>query len=234
MRRNVLRRRGVVLPALVLVGLAALFGLAGGSPAAPPLNAIQIENAKPGTPGWDDFASVAQQDAISGYGSKISVNHGDALDLYVTTTAPSFTIDVFRTGWYGGVGAPDGDASAASPASTSRSRRRTPSPAWSRRQLVEDDDAEHPVDLGHRRLPREAERRRTGTRASSSSSSATTAAPSRSTSRPASRPTRPTTRGAGSASTTTPTASATRTRRRRRSASTGRSIRRTRTARGTS
>ena len=93
MRRNVLRRRGVVLPALVLVGLAALFGLAGGSPAAPPLNAIQIENAKPGTPGWDDFAAVAQQDAINGFGSKISVNHGDSLDLYVTTTAASFTID---------------------------------------------------------------------------------------------------------------------------------------------
>ena len=105
MRRDVFRRRRVLLPALLLVCLAALFGLAGGSPAAPPLNAIQIENAKPGTPGWDDFASVAQQDAISGFGSKISVNHGDSLDLYVTTTAPSFTIDIYRMGWYGGVGA---------------------------------------------------------------------------------------------------------------------------------
>ena len=76
-----------------------------GSPAAPPLNAIQIENAKPGTPGWDDFAAVAQQDALNGFGSKISVNHGDSLDLYVTTTAATFTIDIYRMGWYGGVGA---------------------------------------------------------------------------------------------------------------------------------
>ncbi|MBA2393027.1 MAG: choice-of-anchor D domain-containing protein [Ktedonobacteraceae bacterium] len=69
------------------------------------LNPIQVENSKAGTPGWDDFASDLAPDTISGFGSKISVNHGDALDLYVTTTAPSFKIDVFRTGYYGGVGA---------------------------------------------------------------------------------------------------------------------------------
>ena len=57
------------MPALVLVGLAALFGLAGGSCGAP-LNAIQIENAKPGTPGWDDFAAVAQQDALTATGRR--------------------------------------------------------------------------------------------------------------------------------------------------------------------
>src|SRR5256885_1142139 len=68
-------------------------------------NPIQVENSNPGTPGWDDFASVSQQDAISGYGSKISVNHGDSIDFFVTTTAASFTIDIFRTGWYQGIGA---------------------------------------------------------------------------------------------------------------------------------
>src|SRR4029079_12968075 len=78
--------------------------------AAPPstalaANAIQTENAKPGTPNWYDFAASATQDAINGYGSKISVNHGDSIDLYITTTAASFTIDIFRTGYYGGVGA---------------------------------------------------------------------------------------------------------------------------------
>ncbi len=68
-------------------------------------NPIQVENNKPGTPGWNDFSANLTPDALSGFGSKISVNAGDALDLYVTTTAPSFTIDVFRTGYYGGVGA---------------------------------------------------------------------------------------------------------------------------------
>src|SRR5579872_3921647 len=51
------------------------------------LNPIQIENNKPGTAGWNDFASVLQSDAISGFGSKISVNHGDSIDFFVTTTA---------------------------------------------------------------------------------------------------------------------------------------------------
>ena len=68
-------------------------------------NPIQVENSKPGTPGWNDFSSVLQDDAISGFGSKISVNHGDSIDFYVTTTAPSFTIDIYRTGYYGGDGA---------------------------------------------------------------------------------------------------------------------------------
>jgi uncharacterized repeat protein (TIGR01451 family) len=68
-------------------------------------NAIQAENAKPGTPGWDEFASVASQTAVSGYASEISVDHGDSIDFFVTTTAASVKIDVYRTGWYGGVGA---------------------------------------------------------------------------------------------------------------------------------
>ncbi|MBV9614243.1 MAG: hypothetical protein JO031_02165, partial [Ktedonobacteraceae bacterium] len=69
------------------------------------LNAIQQENNLPGDPTWNDFSSSLTPDAISGYGSKISVNHGDSLDLFVTTTAPSFTIDIYRTGWYHGAGA---------------------------------------------------------------------------------------------------------------------------------
>jgi hypothetical protein len=51
-----------------------------------------------------NFASVLDPTAISGYGSSISVNHGGSIDFYVTTTASSFTVDVFRTGWYGGAG----------------------------------------------------------------------------------------------------------------------------------
>jgi hypothetical protein len=33
------------------------------------------------------------------------VNHGQSLDFYVTTTASTVTMDVFRMGWYGGAGA---------------------------------------------------------------------------------------------------------------------------------
>lgn len=95
----------LMVGAALLVATGVLFVGATPRALAATQNAIQVENAKPGTPGWDDFASIASQDAISGFGSKISVNHGDSLDLYVTTTAASFTINVYRTGWYGGVGA---------------------------------------------------------------------------------------------------------------------------------
>jgi N,N-dimethylformamidase beta subunit-like protein/HYDIN/CFA65/VesB family protein/centrosomal CEP192-like protein len=73
--------------------------------ASPPMNAIQIENANAGDASWDQFASIAQQDAISGYGSSISVNRGSSIDFFVTTTSASLTIDIFRTGWYSGAGA---------------------------------------------------------------------------------------------------------------------------------
>ncbi|MBV9710420.1 MAG: choice-of-anchor D domain-containing protein, partial [Ktedonobacteraceae bacterium] len=97
-----------LLAAIVLSGLSyiphnTLFSLS--SARASGSNPIQIENSKPGTPGWNDFSADLAPDTLSGFGSKISVNHGDSLDLYVTTAAPSFTIDIFRTGYYGGDGA---------------------------------------------------------------------------------------------------------------------------------
>ncbi len=67
-------------------------------------NPIQQENCQAGDASWGDFASVLDPTAISGYGSAISVNRGGSLDLFITTTAPSLNIDVFRMGWYGGAG----------------------------------------------------------------------------------------------------------------------------------
>ncbi|UWZ85850.1 choice-of-anchor D domain-containing protein [Occallatibacter riparius] len=68
-------------------------------------NPIQQENSLPGTSGWANFTASSQQDLLSGFGSKISANHGDSIAFYVTTTDPSFTIDIYRTGYYQGIGA---------------------------------------------------------------------------------------------------------------------------------
>ena len=73
------------------------------TPAA--LNPIQIENALPGDPEWGDFGSPPTPNDLSGYGSKISVDHGQSLDLFVTTTAANVSINVYRMGYYGGAGA---------------------------------------------------------------------------------------------------------------------------------
>lgn len=42
---------------------------------------------------------------IEGYASVCSASSGQSVDLYVNTAAPSFTIQIFRMGWYGSRGA---------------------------------------------------------------------------------------------------------------------------------
>lgn len=68
-------------------------------------NPIQTENQNPGDPDWNAFNPPTTDTALSGYANPISVNGGAPVDFYVTTRASSFTIDVYRTGWYGGAGA---------------------------------------------------------------------------------------------------------------------------------
>ncbi|KQV77995.1 hypothetical protein ASC64_04095 [Nocardioides sp. Root122] len=101
--------------ALVLVAaLNALVGpalLGGPSPAnaADPCgaggNKIACENAKPGTDPeiWD--IQGAGDSSIQGFATDISVNVGQRIDFKIATNASSYTIDIYRTGWYQGLGA---------------------------------------------------------------------------------------------------------------------------------
>ena len=68
------------------------------------LNPTQIENNKPGTSAWT-ITNPARNGEIQGYASATSINRGDNISLFVSTTDPTFNIDVFRMGWYGGAGA---------------------------------------------------------------------------------------------------------------------------------
>ncbi len=67
-------------------------------------NAIQIENAQLGSSGWQ-LSNPATNREIEGYASLTSVNIGSPISFFVSTSDPTFHIDVFRTGWYGGLGA---------------------------------------------------------------------------------------------------------------------------------
>ncbi len=77
------------------------------SPVAPPFNPaetaawVAAENAKPGTKEWQ-LTKPATSDQIAGYADKVSVETGTAVQLYVTTTAPTYQVQAFRMGWYGG------------------------------------------------------------------------------------------------------------------------------------
>ena len=45
-----------------------------------------------------------QMPKISGYASATSINHGDSIQLYVSTSQPSYNLQVYRMGWYAGAG----------------------------------------------------------------------------------------------------------------------------------
>jgi N,N-dimethylformamidase beta subunit-like protein len=65
-------------------------------------NPIQIENARPGTTAWQLKAGRSAD--IEGYASLTSVDVGGTIRFFVSTSAPQFTMDFFRMGWYGGAG----------------------------------------------------------------------------------------------------------------------------------
>ena len=70
---------------------------------------IIAENALPGTSPdvWDiDGAGSAN---IQGYAAEISVDHGEQVDFKIDTDADSYKIDIYRLGYYQGLGAQDYD-----------------------------------------------------------------------------------------------------------------------------
>jgi hypothetical protein len=67
-------------------------------------NATVAENAKAGTASWQ-LSNPAIGREIEGYASVTSVNGGESLDLFVSTAAPTYTVEIYRLGWYGGLGA---------------------------------------------------------------------------------------------------------------------------------
>ena len=76
-----------------------------------PLNPIHLENELPGTSDWI-LTNPAAHREVEGYMSRTSVQKGERIMLYhaINTTTithgriPMIQIEVFRSGWYGGLG----------------------------------------------------------------------------------------------------------------------------------
>ncbi len=66
-----------------------------------PANSVVAENCLPGTEDWQMRNYLGD---IEGYVSDGSVNLGEKIDFFVNTTAPTFDIMIFRSGYYGGTG----------------------------------------------------------------------------------------------------------------------------------
>ena len=67
-------------------------------------NPVAAENRRPGTADWQ-LTRPATAREIEGYASATSVDRGGGIELYVNTRSPSFALEVFRIGWYQGLGA---------------------------------------------------------------------------------------------------------------------------------
>jgi len=65
-------------------------------------NLTSLENQKLGTTDWE-LTNPAIKREIEGYASLTSVNRGDEIQLFINTSEPNYTIDIFRMGWYNGL-----------------------------------------------------------------------------------------------------------------------------------
>lgn len=68
--------------------------------------AIMLENAQQGTTSWEIPKTSAATKEIQAYSGSTSVAPGQKISFYVSTQAEgtSYTINIYRLGWYGGLG----------------------------------------------------------------------------------------------------------------------------------
>ncbi len=102
----------IVIMTTPLLGSPLLHPASGVPPTPRPLaipqiqsdSAVARENALPGTSAWE-LDPHANQFFIQGYADQVSAQPGDEVHLYVSAvTAVQYQIQVYRIGWYGGLG----------------------------------------------------------------------------------------------------------------------------------
>ncbi|MEP7345628.1 MAG: N,N-dimethylformamidase beta subunit family domain-containing protein, partial [Gemmatimonadaceae bacterium] len=71
------------------------------------MNKIVAENSLPGAlpAEWDIPPAMWGDSTIEGFASQMSVNLGETVEFKVQTKSAAYRIDIYRLGWYGGLGA---------------------------------------------------------------------------------------------------------------------------------
>jgi hypothetical protein len=93
----------VVAAGLPLLASAPAVAL---SPCDPPVTSpIACENSLPGNPGAEWDIAGAGDASIQGFATDISVNKGTTVRFKVKTTANAYRLDIYRIGYYAGLGA---------------------------------------------------------------------------------------------------------------------------------
>ncbi len=72
---------------------------------APPVKPIPCENTLPGTPESVWGIDGAGDQSIQGFATSMSVNRGSTLSFKIKSATSNYRIDIYRLGWYGGLGA---------------------------------------------------------------------------------------------------------------------------------
>ena len=72
---------------------------------APVVNEIACENTKPGNPSSEWQISGSGSSSIQGFATDISVNRGSTIGFKIKTTSTNYRLDIYRMGYYGGMGA---------------------------------------------------------------------------------------------------------------------------------
>ncbi|WP_424630930.1 DUF4082 domain-containing protein [Bradyrhizobium sp. SYSU BS000235] len=73
--------------------------------AAAVTNPIVLENQKPGNPESEWGIDGSGDSNIEGFATNISVNHGTTINFKINTNSNNYRIDIYRVGYYGGMGA---------------------------------------------------------------------------------------------------------------------------------
>jgi hypothetical protein len=93
-----------LVSAALLLGPGASRALA--APCDPPVtNPVACENSKPGNPASEWDISGAGSPSIAGFATNISVDQGQIVTFKVDTAASAYHLDIYRMGYYGGMGA---------------------------------------------------------------------------------------------------------------------------------
>src|SRR5262249_29778323 len=67
-------------------------------------NPVAAENTCVGTTAWRPDHPIGQLSTIEAFTNPVSVEAGQGIQIYVSTTAKSYSFQVFRMGWYQGLG----------------------------------------------------------------------------------------------------------------------------------
>ena len=102
-------RRGPTFAALALIpallSACALRDVATGDPCRNPANEIVAENCLEGHPATEWDINGYGDPSIQAFGTDIAIAQGEFIDLKIDTDSDDFRIDIYRMGYYGGMGA---------------------------------------------------------------------------------------------------------------------------------